>query len=441
MAKSKKRRASNRPTYQPSPKITSALSKAESLIEDRRYEEAKALLVPLAESHPRSRPVLLALIEICQEQQDWAGFVRYSEQLLPLERGMERASTLNNLVFAHTQLVYPALAWQAAQELVNEYPDHPQVEKFKRLMQTTETFLREHSADLPTVANLPPDEQMELLLLHDRVRLYTASGQAEKAIAAAESLLAKAPDFIPGLNNLSLAYFTVGRVDQAIATAQRVLALVPDNFHALGNLTRYHFLTARFETAGDYAARLQRLIDGPSDLETKQAEALAFLGDDRGVRAVYERARKRTAELEPVLLHLAAAAHYRLGDEKTAWRLWREAVKREPTLSLAQENLADQRRPVGERDAPWYWSMHYWLPPDFGQSLKQLTAEPLRSKSEEAAQRAFNALLDRYPYLPQLFPHILERGDRAAREMVIGLIRLMGRPELARILVDFALGR
>lgn len=441
MAKSKKRQSSRQPSYQPSPRLLAALQQADRFIAKHQYEEAGALLTPLVEQHPRSRPLLMALLEIHQGLQQWHTFAYYCEQLLPLERGADRADTLNNLIFAYTQLAYPALVWQTAQELVRQYPDHREVENYKRLIQTTEVFLQEQATGLPISVALSPNEEMEVLILYDRVRFYTESDQAEKAIAAAEALLAMTPDFIPVLNNLSLAHFTAGHTDQAISVAQRVLALAPDNYHALSNLTRYTFLTAQFDAAHAYAARLQQLTNDYSDLELKQAEALAFLGDDEGVRDAYRRAKKRTADLSPFLLHLAAVAYYRLGDEQKAWRLWQEAVKQQPPLSLAQENLADQRRPVGERDAPWYWSMFYWFPGSFNRSLKQIISDPIKVKNETALQKAFSGLLDNHPFLTELFPHILERSDRMTRQMVITLIRIVKRPELVNILVDFALGR
>ncbi|NIP32656.1 hypothetical protein GWO25_02010, partial [Candidatus Saccharibacteria bacterium] len=72
-------------------------------------------------------------------------------------------------------------------------------------------------------------------------------------------------------------------------------------------------------------------------------------------------------ETNLLILHLAATAFYRLGNEKKAWKLWQQAVKISPSFELAQESLAEQSLPIGERDVPWYWSFGYWFPQDFGQ--------------------------------------------------------------------------
>ncbi|HEX6387404.1 MAG TPA: hypothetical protein VF177_22280 [Anaerolineae bacterium] len=437
--KRKKRQTTKRSVSQPSRRVVAALDEAMELFEDGHHDEAQARLVQLAQRYPRSKPVLNALLSLYYELQDWASFARYSEQLLPLERGHDRAEVLNNLVFAYTQLMFPALAWQTGKELIAQHPDFPDVDRIKTFVQSAETFLHEQAAELLGTTDLTLEDQMNVLIQHDRVRFYTESGQAEKAITAAESLLEKVPNLIPILNNLSLSHFVAGNTDQAVAAAERVLAQAPDNFHALANLTRYSFLTAQFDAARQYAARLKQVrIDNP-DLEPKQAEALAFLGDDEGVRDAYQRAEERYDELPPLLLHLAAAAHYRLGDEKTAWRLWQEVVKREPSFSLAQENLADRHLPVGERDAPWYWSLPYWFSSDFRRGFDQLMDQVGRTKSNKAVESAARALLEKYPYMPRLFPHILDRGDRTARDFVINFTRIAETPELARALYDFAL--
>ena len=147
-----------------------------------------------------------------------------------------------------------------------------------------------------------------------------------------EQLLQNEPDCVPALNNLSFTQFTIGNVEEAKRTAQKVLDRDPVNFHALGNLVRYHFLTAEFDEAHSFAERLKQISGDHSDLEKKRAEAFAFLGDDRQVWATYERANEKQEELSSLHLHLAAAASYRLGDQKTAWKLWRQAFKILPSF-------------------------------------------------------------------------------------------------------------
>jgi tetratricopeptide (TPR) repeat protein len=219
------------------------------------------------------------------------------------------------------------------------------------------------------------------------------------------------------------------------------LAQDGENFHALSNLVRYQFLTAQFAQAETHARRLGQIESDHPDFPLKKAEAFAFLGDDEQVWAAYQEAKRSGEELAPFLLHLAATAAYRQGKERAAWGLWRKAVKNMPSLAIAQDCLAERLLPVGERHLPWYWSFPYWFPFDMDQLLQDRFGWDVENLDEEYFAREMNALLDEYPYLPKLFPHLLERGDRAAREFVVNLIRVVDAPELMDVLYAFAQGR
>lgn len=402
---------------------------------------AKQQLLKLAKQHPRSQTVLLTLLELCQKIQDWHTFAYYSEQLLSQERGQDRAETLNNLTFAHIQLMYPALAWYFAQELLQHHPEFEHIEQIKTLVAKTTPLLLEEADETPGMAAFSQQEKLELRVLHDRIRFLTESGHSAEAIDAAEKFLVKVPDMLPILNNLSLSQFMVGNVQQAINTAEKVLTQDSNNFHALGNLVRYHVLIAQFDQAQTYGARLQQIASDNPDLEIKQAEAFAFLGNDEQVWAAYERAKTRLDKLPPLLLHQAATASYRQGDEKTAWKLWQQAKKQVPTFEMAQDCLAEKRWPIAERNIPWYWPFQYWFPQDFEQLLTKHLGVSLQRMNDKSVDRAMKALLAERPYLPQLFPHLLEYGDRHTREFVLNFIRIVKTPDMLQTLYDFAQSR
>lgn len=438
MSKRKKQRKKQRSPKRPSPKMMRELTAAMELFEDGDITAARNRLLHLAARQPRSKAVLYALLEVSQAMQDWHTFAYYSEQLLPLERGEDREDTLNNLVFAFIQLLQPGLAWQYAHELLIQHPDSEHKEQARSFVETAEPLLWQEIEETMGDTVFSREEKFELRIMHDRVRFLTESGHSAEAIAVSEHLLEKIPNPLPILNNLSLSQFMLGNVNQAIATAQKVLDQDTNNFHALGNLVRYHFLTAQFDQAQAYAQQLQQIESDNPDFEMKQAEAFAFLGDDEKVWAVYEKAKAKSADINPVLFHLAAVASYRLGNEKAAWQLWQQAVKQQPSLEMAQESLAEKRLPVGKRTIAWYWPFHYWFPQEFRQLMERHLGENVQRLSEKRVERAMTSLLAERPYLTKLFPHILERGNQQTREFVLNFIRIVETPELLQLLYDFA---
>lgn len=441
MSKRRRKRRSRRSTRRPSIKLLRALTTAMETYNEGEVELARQQLFQLIRQYPRSKPVLMALLEVSSEMQDWRTYAYYGEQLLPLEQGEDQAETRNNLIYAYVQLLYPALAWHHASELKTKPFKTEYFEQAKSLVETTEPLLLQEANIIIDSNAFTQDEKLELMVLNDHVRFLTESSRPEEAIRAAELLLEKIPGTVPVLNNLSMSQFIKGDVQQAIATAQNVLTIDPDNFHALGNLVRYTFLTAQFDEAQAYALRLQQIANDIPDLEMKQAEAFAFLGDDAQVWAAYERAKTKSSDLSPLLLHLAAVAAYRLGNEKTAWKLWQQAVKLMPSFELAQENLAEKRLSEGGRNIPWYWSFQYWFPQDLGQILEQYLGKNIQRMTEKSIERAMQSFLAERPHLSKLFPHMLERGDRQTREFVLNLIRTADTPEIKQMCYDFGRSR
>src|SRR5207249_797126 len=114
------------------------------------------------------------------------------------------------------------------------------------------------------------------------------------------------------------------------------------------------------------ADRLKALQPLSKEHAVKQAEALAYLGDDVGVLAMCERGRQLTGAEGPgddaMLYHLAAVAAYRLGREEEARTYWRSALRAVPDFELARNNVDDLKHPVGKRNAPWSYAFTYFVP-------------------------------------------------------------------------------
>lgn len=441
MAKRKKQRKPGSPTKKVSGKLIRQITAAMALLENGEIAAARSQLLQLAKQYPRSKQVLLAILEFAAKVSEWRTYVYYGERLLTLERGMDRAETLNNIVYGCMQLPYHALTWYFAKELATSHPDYYYVEQANTYVETTEPYLMEEAEENLDTADLPIEEKMDILVQFDRVRFYTQSGYPEDSIAVANEVLQKVPGLVPILNNLSLSQFMIGDVDGAKATAERVVAKSPDNFHALSNLFRFHFLTGQLDQAQTYIDKLAEMTSDNPEFEPKVAEAYTYRGEDEKVLAMYDQAVQKYGETTPVLLYQAGVANYRLGNEKKAWRLWQEAVKTDPSFTLAQESLVEKSLTAGERDVPWYWPLNYWFPQDFSEILRKHLGPSSRKITESAVDRAMKALLDERPYLIQLLPYILELGDHNARFLAVNLIKIINTPDLIQKLYDFAKGK
>ena len=264
--------------------------------------------------------------------------------------------------------------------------DFPLIDRAWTLAEDVEEFLREEAATLQTAAGLTPEEELDLLVQHDRVRFETEHGVSEKAIPIAESILEKVPTFIPVRNNPSLPYFQQGDIEKAIAMAQEVLAEDPSNFHALANLVRYTFLSGAFAEADEYATRLRQkeiVAEAPNfppahnqlavayEQQGREEEARAlleeiherfpdyFFGRASLARLFAEEARVKEAKalvaplMEEKRLHISefralANAHMAIamaGDEKAAARswlaMWQEIEEDHPDQAYWQLRLQD----------------------------------------------------------------------------------------------------
>ncbi len=417
--------------------LQSRMAKVEADLDAGDIAAAKSKLLQLNREYPGRLFILETLLEVCLLRDEWHDYARHAEQILPMMQGDDRAGILNNLVYVHSELMNPAWAWQYARTLLAEHPNSPFREQIGAFVVRTESFLQQEVGEWFDTTGFDEIERLELAVQHDMVKFYTESGMPKQAISVAEKLLAVQPGIPSVMNNLSLAQLATGDMQAAAATAQQVLAQDPENFHALANLVRYLFLNAQFDEARRYAAILEQVTSDKEDLEVKQAEAFAYLGEDEKVFAAYERAKAKNGAKRAVLLHLAAAASYRLGEKNRAWRLWREAVKVDPNFYMAQESLADKVLPIGERNVPWYWPFSYWVPANFSDIL----SKHVDRDGSQKAQESMMALLDDCPYLLPLFPHILERGDEAARSSVVEFIRALATPDVLAVLYTFVQSR
>jgi tetratricopeptide (TPR) repeat protein len=180
-----------------------------------------------------------------------------------------------------------------------------------------------------------------------------------------------------------------------------------------------------------------------TDVWTKKAEALVYLADYESILELYQQAKKedKYADKSPLLLHLVAVAKCNLGQEREARRLWQQALKLNPSFDLARQNLEDLKKPIGERNAPWAFSMFYWVNEKTVEELYRAMESASRRKSEHAVRVATEKFLQQHPEIVPLASHLLQHGDALVREFILNLARSSHDEALLEAIKEFSLGQ
>jgi Flp pilus assembly protein TadD len=436
------KKARGRPT--PSRLLVQKLDEADELLEKKQPGEALPILKDLERKHPNDDIVLGLLATAYVNLNDWIGYEAALRRLVRLRP--RDADMALGLFGAYANNLRPALALQQAQNFLQRWPDHAEAPKLKHDLPVFEKAVREQIEE----SGLPNEQALEMITQLEEQRFHLATGQYHQARQIGEKALRRWPDFVPVLNNLGQVYAVNGELERAIQIGRRVLEIDPQNLHAISNLARLYFLNGQPEQAEQFAARLKASQAEASDRWNKIAEALAILGDDAGVLALYEQA-KKADELEPpfvdgVFYHLLAVSALNLGREKDARRFWKKALKLSPGFDWARENLADLDRPPDERQGAWAYPFENWLlgnlAIEMARTLERKKPAGGKSTGEKAAlQRFLSQFIESNPRILFLAPHLLRRGDEKACQFVIVLTAASGHPQLVQRVTDFIGGQ
>jgi tetratricopeptide (TPR) repeat protein len=436
--KSGGRGRSHTPAIRPAAPLAE-VREAERLLQTGQFSEARDLLSVLAQRMPRSIPVWHMLAEACYEMQDIPGYAFACERLLALQP--DDAELLLVVASARLLTQHSALAVRALRRFLALYPSHERAGETREMLAKLEPVLLQ---DLSAIG-LTGADGLALAALHEEGLVALERGDYAQARALEERVLQAKPDFVPALNNISQGYALANDMAGAIAAARRVLAIDPQNLHALGNLTRYLLFTGQVAEAQDIAARMQSIAAGKPDDWVKKAEALSYLGDDEGVLAAYQEGKAAGYTKAPFAsamgLHLAAVASWNTGKEVAARRLWRQALTVDPNFDLAQANLNDIQLQKEQRNAPWPFTLRYWIHQQVLTDLLDVTRTPLQRHDDAAIARAFQTFYRRHPQLAAIVPLLLARGDPEGREFALSLAEHVDMPEMYAALREFALSQ
>ncbi len=336
---------------------------------------------------------------------------------------------------------YLALALVTYRDFLKRWPQHPLSADVREIVQKLEEHLPQAFAEI----GLTFETDLEFACQHDEAQICLDSGAYSRAKALNEKLQRQKPDFIPPLNNLAQIYWLEGDLSRAIEMCQHVLAIQEDNVHALGNLIRFLYLAGRQAEAAPLLERLKASKARAFRRWTKIAEILAFIGDDAGMIALAQQAKKEAdeSELDALFYHVWAVSEAMLGQESAAKSHWKRALDLDPSFELARDNLDDLNKPRHERNGPWAFPFSQMLPRKVFQEMFQLAqrAEKRGRAADGGFRRSVQQFLDAHAEILQLVPLLLERGDAKARDFVIMLAEISGHPELLSLLQEYALGQ
>ncbi|MEB3335821.1 MAG: tetratricopeptide repeat protein [Leptolyngbyaceae bacterium] len=413
------------------------LQKAEALMAREKWAEARQVLENLNQNYPGNPDVLTDLVNVCVELHDIPSYTRACEQLV--QAAPNDSDAAYGLAGGYLTCLHPLLALQAFHHALDRFPNHEKAQGARKLVVDLEGQMAETLEEM----GLTGEEGRRIALLHEQGQAYLERGDYAQARQAEEAVLRIKPDFWSAHNNLCLICYSEGDMEGAIALAQNTLEQQPDNIHALSNLTRFYSVQGKWEQAQVFGERLKASQAKAWDLWTKKVEALSYLGDDAGILEVFEQA-KAADDLKTtggLFHHWVAVAMARSGQSQQAEQQWKEALKKSPGLTLAQANLNDLRKMVGQRHGAWAFDLNYWLNRSDVEDLTVILKSVFQSKDEAGMTKAIQRYLQEHPHIIQLIPVLLDRGDPAGREFALRCAETAEKPEMLEALRIFALSQ
>ena len=419
-------------------RLREGLEEANDLLERRHPKEALEILEELAKRHPNQPDVLGMMVNAYHDLKNDRG---YLHTMIALHRlTPNRAEVKLGLAGGYLANSRPALAYRTFQEFLRKWPNHEQAAGVTKLLPDLDKVLNEALTDLNLSQTLSPESKLDFASKHEEAQVLMEAGEFERGKRLAEALLKQYPQFTPALNNLSLIEWLEDNLPAAIEASQKVLKQEPENIHALSNLTRFLFMQGKTEQARQMAARLQ--ASGAQGYQSwlKKIEALSFIGDDEGVLALLEEARRADAldELSGLFYHWCAVATYRLGDAAQARAHWQKALKLSPGFELASANLQALKKAPHERLCPQAFSADLWLPKKTIEALASIAKQAAYRKGGQSFQEKMKEFMERHPVIVHFVPIALRNGDAPARETALDLADLSEYPALLNDLKDFA---
>lgn len=427
----------DRRANEPPSRFARQLMAVQQLIDERRFEEAEQLLLDIVATNPENRDTLYLRLGLAQARGDDRELFTAATKLVKFYQ--HEPDLLLMLAEAAGRIGFLSVALKTYREYLTRFPDDEQADDIRRYL---EKELPDHQARLEQVG-LDGENGFADGLLHEQVQIAMNDGRYAESRKLAAELLARRPRFVAAWNNTTECFLLEGNYAAALDATDQAVAIDPENAFARSNRLRCYLYLGRTADAAAEAEAVAELtpVDRPSAW-VKLAEGLAFAGRDAAVLGVCARAKKAKEMghgIDKAMLALhAGVAEYRLGREKEAKKHWTAAAKEYPALSAADDQLAELKKPVGQRAAGWVLRLTQVVPrawiDDLSRRLTRVRNRPEGETTSEARQ-----FLATHPPLLAVLPILLDRGCRAGRQFAVMLARVAKTPETLAALKEFAL--
>jgi len=287
-----------------------AASLAQMLIEQKRYEEARAVFQKLLEADPSARDLQFAVAGISVQMKDYATAERIFKELQAADYGepgavllylaqiAEETKHYDEAIARYREVTTGDRAWAAKLRIAAVMGKKGQIDEARRYLNA-----------LPTDG----DEQ-KTEVVQAEAQLLREAGDYKGASTVLGKALADSPDSTDLLYDAAMIAEKLDRIDEAEARLKRVIELKPNNAQAL-NALGYTLVD-----------RTPRAAEGLKFIE--QAHALA--PDD------------------PFILDSMGWAYYRIGNIDDSEKYLRQAMAQRPDAEIAA-HLGEVLWAKGER--------------------------------------------------------------------------------------------
>ena len=404
-------------------------------------DEALELLQRIDGAGPMSMETMDLYLDVAHLRRDFDQYARIA--LLMAERTPSDPKAVMMAASGAYASGQPISAMLFFERLLELAPNHPSAE----IAREEAAKLREM---LPKILDafrceLPKDPLR--IASVEKILHVMKLGRFDDVIQRAEQHLKAYPDDLRIRNNWAEALTMTGDKKRAWQIIDETIHRAPTNFFARAVRCRLaYFLGRTKDSQADAEALVTMQPRQMSDL-TKAAQSFAYIGDEDKIRWAMEEAERRewlddSPTDAAVLMNFHATSLARLGDEKTAQRYWKTAVKLAGESTLAQANLDDSKESQDQRWGPAYLDLRDWITPSELKELHSLVELAKHSDpAEEKLRRATHRFLKDHPEVENILPGMLDRGDAASQQMAAWIAAKSQRPEFQEALLDYARGR